>query len=512
MKHQKPKQFLFSCIKNVKTYPTNPSNRVEVLFVAIATVTGMAMAFMIPPLQGADEPNHFMRAYQISQGQFLPQNEGPSVGGQLPKNIVTFTSLSLEVVRPGTTLDKLTAEDWQKLASIPNNKHAGEAASTTDELRAATKLSEAAPLTAGATFSNTAVYSPVAYAPRVITLWATELFGASPLTMMYISRVVGLLVAIAIIAWAIRLLPFGKLPAAIGALIPMSVAQLAVVSADAMVIALAFLAVALTLHLSFRAKPLTGINFIGLLSVFAALSLTKPALFPLAIITLALLANKAIPKRYAIGAVVAVCGAAVIATLAWNSAIQEYAIRGFEADVRGVNYSDQLHFILTQPFEYAQVVVRTLFTERFDPIPQQFIGSFGWLDTRLPYVVVIITFVIIACSILISSLYEKTVMPWWVRLTALVGAIGVAMATFTSQYLLWISVQKSWNDGLQGRYFLPAVPAFIFAFLGGKSVIDEAYYRRLTHKVFLAIALVLIIALVFIAARFYGIFGFLMPQ
>src|SRR5580704_14704365 len=45
--------------------------RPERAFLVIAIVFGQALVVLIPPFQSADEPYHFFRAYQITEGNFV---------------------------------------------------------------------------------------------------------------------------------------------------------------------------------------------------------------------------------------------------------------------------------------------------------------------------------------------------------------------------------------------------------------------------------------------------------
>src|SRR6266545_89869 len=42
------------------------------VFIVLATLFGIAALVLIPPLRGADEPAHFLRAYGIAHGQVVP--------------------------------------------------------------------------------------------------------------------------------------------------------------------------------------------------------------------------------------------------------------------------------------------------------------------------------------------------------------------------------------------------------------------------------------------------------
>lgn len=64
---------------------------------------GVIFLVVTPPFQVSDEPNHFFRAYQASEGEFLLQKMGDVTGGLVPKSLLrTADSMSGDVAfNPG---------------------------------------------------------------------------------------------------------------------------------------------------------------------------------------------------------------------------------------------------------------------------------------------------------------------------------------------------------------------------------------------------------------------------
>ena len=52
---------------------------------------GLVMLIITPPFEAPDEPHHFMRAYQISQGQLLPTFRNNKGGDELPESILLIS-------------------------------------------------------------------------------------------------------------------------------------------------------------------------------------------------------------------------------------------------------------------------------------------------------------------------------------------------------------------------------------------------------------------------------------
>ena len=60
-------------------------------FLLTALTFGLLVIFITPPFQVPDEINHFYRAWQLSEGQFLPVKNDARVGGFIPKSVDSLT-------------------------------------------------------------------------------------------------------------------------------------------------------------------------------------------------------------------------------------------------------------------------------------------------------------------------------------------------------------------------------------------------------------------------------------
>src|SRR4051812_11971401 len=59
-------------------------------FLLIATITGLILTLLTPPLQGPDEQQHFWRVYALSEGQVIPQRQVSAGGAILPKSVAAL--------------------------------------------------------------------------------------------------------------------------------------------------------------------------------------------------------------------------------------------------------------------------------------------------------------------------------------------------------------------------------------------------------------------------------------
>ena len=224
--------------------PVTPSTA----FLVIGAVVGVLFMAVTPPFGGADEPAHWYRAYQVSEGSIRADRQGDRVGGFLP------TSLRLSPHdRP-----------WRG-APVP--------------LRAEER--------AFVDFRNTALYAPVPYLPHAIAIAAGRVAGLPPVALFYLARVAGLAAALALAFLAIRITPLGKRTFLLLALTPMAVRQMSLMTVDSVTNGASLLFVALCLRRALASGRSPGTGATGVLALSSlVLSLSKIAYVPLSLLSL----------------------------------------------------------------------------------------------------------------------------------------------------------------------------------------------------------------------------------
>lgn len=489
-------QRISSALRSLGSVLRNPVKNLEWFVAGMVFIFGILFIVAIPPMQGGDESNHFLRAYQLSQGNIISDHVGQSkggiatymqyfdhnVGGSLPKGVVDFTYDAFDKI-PQHSTTKMDSDYFKRLASYDRKQPGQE----------------------NAAFGNTAAWSPVAYLPQLLAIWFGKLINATPLTMMYLARLAGLLFATIAVFFIIRLMPFGKLPLAVIILLPMTISQFAIVSADVTALIFGLLVVALIVHYAFRKQDLSRKDIILLLAVFGILGLVKLSLMPITLIAFALVANRFIDRRKAWLFSCALIGVTLVAGFAWNLLVKDLVIEGFHMSYPQNNYQEQLNFIIHEPWNYARVLFNTFFTANFNYVPTSLIGYFGWADTPMPLLGVVTGFIIIGLSVFISALYDTANIPRWLRWTVVASLAGVAIGTATYMYLFCNAPRDPFAVGIQGRYFIPALGLLPLLFIGGKKIISDSTYRILARRCLYA-SVVLLVVMTFITfSRFYNV-------
>ena len=179
---------IFEKLKNLKK---------ENLYLIIALTIGIFMVFFNPPFAGVpDEGAHFFKAWSVANGYLRCTGHDaiPKSAANLPDEI---KPINIEGVGDRISLGKIKKALFEK-------------------------DSKSTQVIGG----SVCTVVPFGYISQAVGLNIGRLLHLSPLMNFYLARLLNLLVAILIIYWAIRIIPFGKTILLLMALLPMTVQQL----------------------------------------------------------------------------------------------------------------------------------------------------------------------------------------------------------------------------------------------------------------------------------------------
>ncbi len=434
-----------------------------IAFLLVFLLGGAAFIAITPPGLNPDEPTHVFRAWQVAHGGFVsvesenqPHVRDGEVGGVVP---TAWPALFAESHYQRGFEDPTTFRDldWSKLASL----HA-----SADD-------------TGWVTFTNTAQYAPVAYVPQVVAIWVGEALDLPVLVTLELGRALGLLAVAGLLLAAARLTPVGRLAFFAIGMFPSVVSQAASFSADGVTLGLCVLATAVVLRWSLRDGPLGWWRWLLLGVLFVGIALVKPTYAPLAVIVLAIpFRNPAARSWRAIASTAAVAVSAMVALLGW--------LRATSWISTGVNPlndpAEQRAYVIGAPFAFVKATLKSLvfdgptgLTDQKGEIWRGVFGSFSWLRSPLPMVFVILLVVVVVLAILTVEPHERAAVRalrggvvW--RVVVAAGAAAVIGAVCLALYIYYTPTKGLVLEGLQGRYFLPVLPAVVLLFLGGRLV------------------------------------------
>ncbi len=408
-------------------------------------------AFVILPLllaylgvtgsfRGADEYNHFFRAYHISIGRMIA-HRGPFgvVGEELPASLLRLAR---------------EAADFPHLPGIQ---------SSSTRFRSASHISLDPDRTAIINFPNTALYSPLVYAPAATGIAVGRLLGLPPLWLFYLARCFSALVVASLLAIAIKTLPPPAESFAILPLVPMALFQTAMISADGLTIALGFLFAAEILRLRFERGEISRVSRWKLLLGALVLSQLRPPYPLIGVAIFAVPRESFHDKRDAWSFLGLFFFLLLVPCFLWN-----WIAAGLFSQMRPDLATDphqQLALILQEPWRFLAVLHLEFISHGVSHL-RELIGFFGWRNFPLPWPLIILVtaaLLVSACAVDVSALRINSRMRLSFLALAAIGIIGVALVI----YLTWDPVGANEVGGFHGRYFLPFLPFAMVSIANG---------------------------------------------
>ena len=289
---------------------------------------GLTYLVLTPPFQVPDEPNHFLRSFQVSQGVILGVKQHNQAGGFLPRTVI------------------------QEVAFFSHLAFKPEKQTSSGEWRQ--NLRESRPLSPGhlsepafGHFPNTIMYSPIPYLPQALGFALAKGLALKGLEALYLSRFLALLASVALLAASFSLLAFAvrlRLTIFLLATMPMSIFLLASISADGLTISLALVTAALCIRLT---RQWSDRLFIWLLVTAVLLSLCKTCYLLIPLGGLPAVWQAPLRSHLKWGAAAALVAMAFLPALAWTALTTSLFVPLRPDHL--VNPQLQLRFVLEQP-------------------------------------------------------------------------------------------------------------------------------------------------------------------
>jgi uncharacterized membrane protein len=440
------------------------------LFLIAGSVLGLVCMVLNPPFQAPDEPNHFFRAYQISEGNFIAEIENQRVGGHIPASLPEFA-------RPFMLL--VAGHD------LP-----------ADSLIAASSATDLAPHNRTfVDFNNTVFYSPVCYLPQAIALLVLKPLDPPVLVLLYGARLLTLVIWLIAVYQAIRLMPFGKWLTASLALLPMSLFINSAVSADGMTTSVVFLLISYVLHLRYQNAAASWRQLAILLLLLTCLALVKNAYVAMVLLVLLVRRSSLGTPPRALLVYMVLIAAPLLTTMTWAGAVDHLYLsydgynvsyRDEVALVKGADARKQAQLIIEHRVIAWRVIGRSFARWITEHIPG-YVATFGWNNITPAWWLIALIYLMLWC-IAVAEPGPSVRSDSLQRAVLLITFFTALSAVFLSLFLAWSVYGNQGGVYLQGRYVIPIYP---LAFLAANNVRKHESY--LVTKI-LVITVVLISA------------------
>lgn len=437
----------------------------------LALSFGFLIALLTPPMMGADERDHFARAFQIATGSLLTTEHGGVYGAYLPA----------QFERQAQALS---------VATYVNSDHV------------AYLHLLGAPAPSGRTefvsLANAASYGPGAYTAYVPAIELGRVLGLSTLANLYLARFGGVLAYAALLALAVRRLPVHRWVLVAAGLVPAALNQASTVSADGLTTALTFVVVAEALHLSMVPSERTRQCLLEVGAAIVLLALAKPPYVLLA----GLLLVPAWRHRGRVAAAVGgILGFGALLALGWGSYQSGHSLAqdtphlflDSSADTYAFHHIEihrQTVLILTQPWVFLAALGRTLDHAGLSTLQQ----LFGRLATyQMPWWMVLVALAALLGSVVVNERPPVGNLDRSVRLALLAGIAVVFLAIYAIAYTNWNAFHAPLIEEVPTRYFLPLLPLLLIAVLPSRLHL-AALERRVDLRLALSLLLVALLS------------------
>jgi uncharacterized membrane protein len=420
------------------------------IFVLLASIFGLIFVATNPPGFGLDERAHFMRAYEVSQGNLTATTVGKDhrPGAAMPKNLTDWVGASTSDLLDNNTTGLFTRHD----ADPSRYKvffHKGFSPPMVDDFPSNAQL------------AGTFNYNPIGYLHLGLAIKLVIFFKGSILTGLYAARIVNLILYIAIASIAIWITPRFKWLFVATALLPTSIFQASMVSVDPLINSLSFLITALLFKSWYDKKQFSVSIVLIIILLTSILAVTKQPYLLLGGLFLMIpnshFSNST--RAWTMKGLIVVVP--VVIGLAWTH-IGAHATQAAIKMYFHASFTEQLHFVMLHPLSFLAAMVRTYF-EYMDNL---FASMTGWVGDRLVGVPIVLMAGFSVCSIGIAGLLRQkhphNLREIYEPMTnkLIIGAItiGITIGISLSLYLSFNPVGAPLINGIQGRYFIPLIP------------------------------------------------------
>lgn len=473
----------------------------EKIFLAVCLFWGLIFLLVNPPFQGSDEDSHLYKIYGFTQGSLnfkkysaFARAKISSANAEESKNEAKKQTFSGQIL-PAGLIEASRAN--KSITFHPERKTSFSQTAEISKipLHKENRMFLAHPVTP---------YSPVSYVPAVFVIWFMTLFSASPFAMLVAGRLCSLFVYLVCGYFALKITPVKKWMFLAMLLMPMAVYESSVLSTDAFSTGMAVLLIAYSLRLAFdkKVEKITSKQNAVFLTLALFIGITKFVYLPLVFLYLLIPVEKfSCKKQRILSFFIIFCVTAFLSACYVGSHL--FVTKDVVSFSTTISGADSLKFILTRPFEYIFMILKTLFTDAGYYLSSM-TGAFGWSDTFLPLqTVVLYGFILVFTAVFDSSWCDSIDFGWQNKFIFAMCWLLCVFLVCTSCFIVFEPDMKNYFiNGIQGRYFLPVAPVFLLLLSKGSG---GSCGTGLNSKlvVLILMNLVLFVGLVRIIDRFY---------
>ncbi|TYO68556.1 DUF2142 domain-containing protein [Bradyrhizobium hipponense] len=424
-----------------------------IVFTLFSLFFGSAIIVVNPPLRGPDEISHFLRIYSYTRGEFLPVTEINGRKGIFVERGL-YERLHFFKDRGGRFASLQQHKgDWFARYRDKGVRYGQVMTEYHDIIGARDDEAEQAPVFVP--FAGTEGYNPVAYAPYILAAAVGRLLSLDLPELLFLMRFFGLVVFTAVTAYAVAVTPTLQWAFVLIAMLPVSLYNRVVLSADGAALSYALVITALCFRAAWN--PSEGRIWERSLWMTVCVLAKQPQII---FVLLELMSGRLgeLLGRWKSIAMVVLPG--VILSPLWvvgvSADVAAWRVReGHDYPAEQFDPLWKLAYMWEHPFHFP-LATWTALREWGAPLWPEFIGILGWQDIVLrPW-----TYIVLTALLLLVPLQQLPLDGTRARVAIVTGfaVLSYLVLVYLIFFLTYTPITSPHVLGVQGRYFVIALP------------------------------------------------------
>ena len=332
--------------------------------------------------------------------------------------------------------------------------------------------------------TSTTEASIIVYLPAVFGMTLARLLHLGTVPMLLLARWCSLLFFALMTYWGMKKLPFGKVSLFLLAILPMNLQQCTSFSYDAVLNGVIFLYVCYCIALTYEEREVKPVDMavMGILAVVMIYG--KSGIYlPVALLALLIPAKRFGGKRTRNLAILCLCLLPVLGFLNKNAVAVNYITTTTEATATvgsSTTAGYTLGYFLSQPLELVRILANTIADKSSFYLMSLAGQKMGWVEIEISEVIPMLFLLLLVLSAMRTKdepQYVKTGQKWWIALVC-AACMGIILA---GMLLTWTPRDHISIEGVQGRYFIPFMPAFLLLLRNGRLTWNRSPERGLLY-------------------------------
>jgi uncharacterized membrane protein len=288
--------------------------------------------------------------------------------------------------------------------------------------------------------------------------------------------------------FGMKKLPFGKMTLFLLAILPMNLQQCTSFSYDAVITGTILLYSCYCIALAYNDEPVKpkDILVMGILGIVFIYGKSGVYL-PVCLLALLIPAKKFFGKKARTVCMAGLCLLPLLSFINKNTVAVNYIATTTEATATvgsSTTAGYTIGYFLSQPAELIRILANTL-SDKTAFYLESIVGQkMGWVEIEISSLIPIFFLLLLVLSVLKTReepLYVKTGQKWWVAFVCL-ACVGIILA---GMLLTWTPKDYISIEGVQGRYFIPLLPALSLLGRNGRLMYEKSIDRGLMYAGFI---------------------------